>query len=241
MSETSSSKAIAEAPERARLAYHHPMVRMRARAHHGLKAFDPIKLVVLGYLAYMMAGWGLLSLPVSQPAGVEVGALDNLFIAASAVSTTGLVTVDPGTSYSAFGQAVILILIQAGGLGYMTFSSFVAISLSTRMSRFRHQVTSTAFALPTGFEPRRFIRRVVVFSLVAESLGALALWAAFVEAGVDDPVWSAVFHSVSAFCTAGFSLYATSFEGFASNVWVLVILSVLSLLGAIGFIVLSEW
>jgi len=94
------------------------------------KKADAAKLLLAGYLFYMLAGWGLLCLPVAQ--AVPVSALDNLFIASSAVSTTGLVTIDPGSSYSPFGQVVILLLIQLGGIGYMTFGSFLVLSLSHR-------------------------------------------------------------------------------------------------------------
>ena len=123
----------------------------------------------------MLAGWGLLCLPVAQ--AVPVSALDNLFIASSAVSTTGLVTIDPGSSYSPFGQVVILLLIQLGGIGYMTFGSFLVLSLSHRWTRFRETVTRAAFPLPSDFDAARFIRRVVYFTLSVEAAGGSAAMA----------------------------------------------------------------
>ena len=217
---------------------HDSFGRLVVRLRKGIRSRDPIRIVLLGYLLYMAAGWLLLSLPWAMEAPVP--AIDNLFIAVSAVSTTGLVTVDPGSSYTLFGEAVILLLIQAGGLGYMTLSSFVFLSLKGGLSHHRERMAGTTFALPAGFNSARFIRNVVVFTLVAEAVGAACLYGLFRTAGVEDAPWSAIFHSVSAFCTAGFSLYANSFEGFRGNAGILIVISLLSYLGAIGFIVASE-
>ena len=199
---------------------------------------DTGKLLVFGYALYMIVGWALLSLPISQSASSS--SLDTLFIAASAVSTTGLVTVDPASSFSFFGELVILLLIQAGGIGYMTISSFVAVSIEHRLSPERSRMVRTTFPMPSDFKPARFVRDVVVFTLLVEAVGAAILYFLFLNAGVDGALWSAVFHSVSAFCTAGFSLNATSFEAFSGHFGILATLSALSLFGAIGFIVISE-
>ncbi|MGP1275395.1 MAG: TrkH family potassium uptake protein [Caulobacterales bacterium] len=198
---------------------------------------DAAQLLLGGYLFYMLAGWGLLSLPIAQ--ATPVSSLDNLFIASSAVSTTGLVTVDPGSSYTLFGEIVILLLIQLGGIGYMTFGSFLVLSLSHRWTRFRETVTRAAFPLPSDFDAAAFIRRVVYFTLAVEAIGALLLWPMLAGAGVDNALWSAIFHSVSAFCTAGFSLFPNSFEDFTGHAGIVLTLSGLSYLGAIGFIVMT--
>lgn len=200
----------------------------------------PAKLLLLGYLTYIAAGWALLALPVAQEG--PLGPIDALFLAASAVSTTGLVTVDPGSVLSGFGEAVILALIQIGGLGYMTIGSFAVLAVQHRLSGMRAHTLKAAFNLPPDVQPAAFLRAVVLFTLVCEAAGAAALYPMLVSAGDPAPLWSAVFHAVSAFCTAGFSLYATSFEGFAAHPGVLLVLSVLSLLGAMGFlIVLDGW
>ena len=107
---------------------HDQIARLLIRLRKGVRGRDPIRLVLFGYLLYMGAGWILLSLPAAQEH--PVSAIDNLFMAVSAVSTTGLVTVDTGGAYSTLGEVVILPLIQAGGLGYMTLSSFVVLSLN---------------------------------------------------------------------------------------------------------------
>ncbi|MBN2023314.1 MAG: hypothetical protein JW809_11045 [Pirellulales bacterium] len=201
-----------------------------------LVRLHPAKLALLGYLSYIMMGWLLLCLPFSQR-GEGAPCLDHLFTATSAVSTTGLGTVSTSDCYSATGQVIILALIQLGGIGYMTFGSFVVLSRKSPLSETRREVSQTVFSLPKSFRIDKFIRSVVVFTLIIEAAGVAALYAVFQRAGVSAPLWSAIFHSVSSFCTAGFSLYNTSFEGFQGDFWLNVIVSVLSYLGAIGFIV----
>ncbi len=180
----------------------------------------------------------MLSLPVAQ--SLPVGWLDNLFTAVSAVSTTGLVTVDPGTSYTLMGEVVILLLMQAGGLGYMTVGSFSYLSFQNRLTSVRARGARAAFNLPASLNVTQFLRSVVVFTLAVEAVGALALWWLFAQAGVDAPLWQAVFHSASAFCTAGFSLFATGFEPFVGNPGIVAVISVLSILGAMGFLLVVD-
>lgn len=199
---------------------------------------NPSKILLLGYLSYVLIGWVMLCLPFSQVDSVN--ALDNLFIATSAVSTTGLVTVDPGTSYSFLGELVILILIQLGGIGYMTFGSFIILSTRQKMSGFRAEMCKKTFALPHDFSIARFIKLVVAFTLIIELLGAVALYAIFEYNDVEASIWQAIFHSISAFCTAGFSLNSNSFEDYADNTYLNIIIAALSYLGAIGFIVVAD-
>ena len=197
------------------------------------------KLLLLGYLSYMVLGWALLSLPVSQ--GVPVSGLDTLFIATSAVSTTGLVTVDPGGSFTFFGELVILLLVQMGGLGYMTIGSFVVLQIAHRFDRLRAETTRRAFNLPEGVDPAGFVKAVVAFTLICEAIGAVVLFFLFRAEGVEDALWSAIFHSVSAFATAGFSLNSNSFESFYDHPGIVLTISALSLLGAMGFLIVVDF
>jgi len=206
----------------------------------GLYAFvvrlHPAKLALLGYLSYVIIGWSLLCLPFAQK-DQGVKPLDNLFTATSAVSTTGLVTVSVSDDYSLWCQIIVLILIQLGGIGYMTFGSFVILSRKSSLSEARSEIGKTVFSLPKSFRIDNFIRSVIIFTVVIETLGALSLYPVFKEANMPTPLWSAVFHSISSFCTAGFSLYNNSFEAFSGNFWLNIVVSILSYLGAIGFIV----
>lgn len=210
----------------------------RLRLQAAIVQTNPAKLLLFGYLSYILLGWCLLSLPFAQAA--PVGAIDNLFTATSAVSTTGLVSVDPGKTYSLFGQIVILALIQVGGLGYMTVGSFLVLAATDRMSRLRRETTRKAFNLPDHISPRTFIRSVILFTVGCEIVGALLLFAQFRAAGVDNALWQAVFHAVSAFCTAGFSLFSDSLVGFRDHAGILLTLSALSILGAMGFLIVVD-
>ncbi|MER0238628.1 potassium transporter TrkG [Fulvimarina sp. MAC8] len=203
------------------------------------KRAGPAKLLMLGYLSYMVIGWILLCFPWAHE-GEPVSVLDNFFMAVSAVSTTGLITVDPGTSYTFLGELVILLLIQFGGLGYMTMSSFAFLAIQARLSDTQEKTARTAFALPANLSPGFFIRSVVFFTFATELIGAACLYPFFVAEDVDQPLWSAVFHSISAFCTAGFSLNADSFESFSDDVGINIVISVLSILGAMGFIIVAD-
>ncbi|MCK6459392.1 MAG: potassium transporter KtrB [Planctomycetes bacterium] len=213
-------------------------------ARTGVRAFvarlHPTALVLLGYLWYIAAGWLLLCLPLCQK-GPGAGPLDNLFIAASAVSTTGLTTVSVADSYSLPGQLVVLALIQLGGVGYMTLGSFFTLSRRNGLSPVRLGIGRAVFSLPDSFRLDKFIRSVIRFTFAIELCGALALYPLFRRAGVDAPLWNAVFHSVSAFCTAGFGLSNTSFEAFAADPWMNGVLAALSYLGAVGFIVVVDF
>jgi trk system potassium uptake protein TrkH len=199
----------------------------------------PAQQLTLGFLSYVVIGVTLLSLPMSQ--AQPVAFLDNLFGVTSAMSTTGLVTVSTGPSYTFFGELVHLLLFQLGGIGYMTVSSFIILAYGRSLGRVRTGVLSAGFTLPHYFRIDRFVLQVVIFTFLIESVGAAVLYAEFRAAGMPDALWSAVFHSVSAFATAGFGLYPNSLEDFKHNVPVNLTISALCYAGSIGFIVLQDF
>jgi trk system potassium uptake protein TrkH len=213
------------------------------RTLHGIRNFlvgvHPLRLALLGYVSYILLGWILLCLPFAQR-GPGADAVDAVFTSTSAVSTTGLVTVDISRSYSLFGQGVILALIQLGGIGYMTLSSFVILSRKRNLSDWRKGIGNVIFSLPTSFRIDKFIKSVVLFTVIIEGAGAAILYVLFTREHQPNALWSAVFHSVSSFCTAGFSLNSNSLESFVGNFWVNFVVGALSYLGAVGFIVFVD-
>lgn len=213
--------------------------RLASRYGALLSSCSVIRLLVIGYGSYVLLGTLLLWLPWSneQPGATFV---DHLFTSTSAVSTTGLATVATADTYTFFGELVVLALIQLGGLGYMTVSSFVVMAVSGDLSTLRHRVATNALSLPAGFQVAAFLRLVIWFTLIIEGLGAVALYPVFVAHGSPQPVWDSLFHSVSSFCTAGFGLRSNSFEDYRGDVWLNFVVTVLSYLGAIGFIVLHD-
>lgn len=219
---------------------HREYLRLWVGCRNFIRRMHPAKLVLLGYASYIILGWLLLCLPLSQK-GPGAPALDHLFIATSAVSTTGLATFSIADNYTLFGQLIVLLLIQVGGIGYMTFGSFVILAGRRKLSRTRTDIGKTVFSLPESFDLAYFIKGVIAFTMLIEIVGAVCLFLVFRSAGQPDALWSAIFHSISAFCTAGFSLYNNSFEGYAGNFWLNATISGLSYLGAIGFIVCVDF
>lgn len=203
-----------------------------------LVTYDPTRVLVIGYLSYMVSGFLLLLFPFFRTR--DVGIIDTLFVAVSAVSTTGLSPLDVGSTYNFGGELVILLLIQLGGIGYMTLGSFIVLQTGHMLSKSREKLTRTAFPLPESFNISLFLKSVVFYTLAIEFVGAFLLYFSFINTDIENPAWSAVFHSVSAFCTAGFSLNSDSFSEYALNYRINFILAALSTLGAIGFIVVAD-
>lgn len=216
-------------------------MRIPATIQERYQRLHPARQVALGYLAYMVIGWLLLCLPFMHQAP-DLRALDHLFTSMSALSTTGLTTISTADSYTWLGELVILLLIQIGGIGYMTFGSFLVLGRADALPPERAGIARTAFGLPASFPVGRFIRDLIQFTLIVEAIGALFLYGNLRNLGlpIGHAVWSAAFHSVSAFCTAGFSLYNNSFESYVGHVEINLVISVLGYLGAIGFIVWTD-
>jgi trk system potassium uptake protein TrkH len=193
-----------------------------------------VKTVLVSYLLYVLVSWIVLQLPICHIQNIS--ALDNLFTAISATSTTGLATVDIGTTYSFLGQLIILLIVQAGGIGYMTLNTFIVLSTASKLSSCKKNWISATFSLPPEFNIRQFLVHSVLFTLFCELVGALYLSVFFFQKGIEHYVWNGVFHSVSAFCTAGLSLFSDSFTNFRGDFGVNFGLFTLSILGAVGFI-----
>ncbi|MBK7428655.1 MAG: potassium transporter TrkH [Saprospiraceae bacterium] len=204
-------------------------------------SLSPQQNLLYGFLMYTFFGWLLLCMPFLQ--NQKVSALDNLFIATSAISTTGLATVSVFDNYNWFGQFIIMLLIQIGGVGYMTFTSFVLLSNKNKLTHWHQRVLNAEFSMPKGFEIKDFLKSVIIFTIIIEMLGAVCFYIAFTRAGVEHnfAIWSGIFHSVSSFCTAGFGLYNDSFEQFADNTSINTIISILSICGSLGFIVVTDF
>lgn len=188
----------------------------------------------------MLLGWGLLSLPIAYrdepPSGI-----DNLFIALSAVTTTGLTTVPIATTYSTFGHVVIFLLMQIGGIGYMTVGSFAILASRKELPGANEDMVRVVYDLPEGLSTKKFVRNVILFTLGIELIGFLLLWLQFANAGVELSAWQALFHSVSAFCTSGLSLFPNSLEGFRDHTGVTTTIGLISLVGAAGFLVVTDF
>ncbi|MBN2499050.1 MAG: ATPase [Deltaproteobacteria bacterium] len=219
------------------------MMRERlAGVREAVASLSPEGLLVGGFGGLVVAGTLLLWLPWARSGSTSL--LDALFTATSAVCVTGLVVVDTGTDYTAFGQIVILLLIQAGGIGVMIFAGLAFLLLGHRLSlRARAALGSSMLQRDVASELRSIFGRILRFVLVAEGAGAVLIFIGLLPArGVAHAAYSAIFHSVSAFCNAGFSLYPDSLSGFRGNPLVLFTVMGLIVLGGIGHpVVVDVW
>lgn len=203
----------------------------------------PARLIVGAYTALMAIGTGLLLLPGATAPGQRTSILDALFTAASAVSITGLAVVDTGTHWSLFGQLVILILMQVGGLGIMTLATLVTVIVSGRLAlrdRLLAQAETRAVSLTNI---RRLLRDVVLFSLIAESIAALILgvwFATYYQMPPARAFYYGIFHSVSAFNNAGLALYPDSLTRYVGDPVVCITVCLAVIIGGIGFPVVFE-
>ncbi len=201
---------------------------------------SPLRKVLLGYLIISLLGWGLLSLAVTP--GESVAAIDHLFVAVSALTTTGLTTIDVADSYTWWGESVTLLLLQVGGIGFMSFTAIVLLPRPDPKSGKSENdgMIAKDYAIPEDVSPRLFIRNVIQFTVVAEIIGALVLSVCFYRVGETEPVWNGIYTAVSAFCTAGFSLFSDSLVGYREHWVVNVAIMLLSLFGAFGFLFYTD-
>jgi len=196
--------------------------------------------LVWGFFLYTLVGFVLLTIPLFHK--TNVGILDNLFISTSAISTTGLVTVSVFDSYNIFGQFIIMGLFQIGGIGYMTLTTYYLLFTTKRITHWHNKLIGAEFTLPKTIKIKDFIKSVVIFTVIMETLGAICFYIAFKQTGMETfkALWFSIFHSVSAFCTAGFSLFNNSFESYSDNNFINTIISVLAIAGSLGFIVITD-
>ena len=200
--------------------------------------------VIAGAFATAVAvGTALLSLPIATAGPGRADLLTALFHATSAVCVTGLVTVDTGTYWSGFGQAVILACIQAGGLGIMTLATLLALLVSRRLGLRARLIAQAETKALSAADVRRVIRRVVVFSLATEAVVAVVLGVRF-AVGYDQSLPSAayygVFHAISSFNNAGFGLKADSLIQYVADPTISLTICAAVILGGLGFPVVFE-
>jgi trk system potassium uptake protein TrkH len=194
---------------------------------------------VLSFIGIILIGSLLLYLlPGAKAPGARLPLVDAVFTATSATCVTGLITVDTGSHFSRFGQTIIMILFQLGGLGLMTFAAFFAIALGRGMGLREREVMRGVLNLRVGGSIVRVVIGILLFTLLVEAISALCLYGRW--SGTPGAGFSAVFHAISAFCNAGFSLHADSLEGFVTDPVVNWIVMAEIVIGGLGFGVLLD-
>ena len=204
------------------------------------------QIIAFGFLLLILTGTALLMLPAANRGNASAGFSDCFFTATSAVCVTGLVVRDTFTCWSPFGQAVILCLIQIGGMGVVTTASAIVFVSGRKIGMIQRNVMQEAISAPQVGGIVRLTRFIVITALAIELAGAAALMPAFVPMyGWGRGIWFSIFHAISAFCNAGFDLMGArapfaSMTGFAQNALVNVTLILLITVGGIGFLVWDD-
>lgn len=204
---------------------------------------NPSKTLVLGFAVIILIGTFLLSLPIATQDGKGISILNALFTATSATCVTGLVVVDTGTTFSTFGQLVILALIQLGGLGFMTFGTFLFMMLGKRISLKERLVLKESLNSVTHAGTVRLVIRIFAFTIITELIGAIILSIRFsFDMPIGKAIYFGLFHAISNFNNAGFDLMGgfRSLTAYADDPIVVLTICTLITLGGLGFIVIND-
>ncbi|HZH93891.1 MAG TPA: TrkH family potassium uptake protein [Tissierellaceae bacterium] len=202
---------------------------------------NPPRVLALGFLGLILFGSVLLNLPVASADGNSIGFLDALFTSASAVCVTGLIVVNTATYWSVFGKVVILFLIQIGGLGIMTMATMVALIMGKKISLKERLIIKEQMNQETMSGMVKLTLYVILLTFAIEAIGAIILSFRFVpEYGLTKGIWFSVFHSISAFCNAGFDITGNSLMSYTDSPLTIMTLSGLIIIGGTGFSVLID-
>ena len=205
-----------------------------------------VQIIALGFFLIIMTGTILLMLPVSTKNGQGAGFLEALFTATSASCVTGLVVQDTSTYWSSFGQAIILTMIQIGGLGFMTIATMFFMLLRRRVLLRGREILTESISVNQVGGIMRLEKKILIGTFLIEGVGALLLMIRLVPLYGKQGVWMSVFHSVSAFCNGGFDLMGqhtgpySSLTGFVDDWLVNMVIMALIVIGGVGFVVWDD-
>lgn len=204
------------------------------------RKLTPQAILVLGFSFAILIGAVLLSLPFAS-SNASLPFVDSLFTAASATCVTGLIVVDTGSFFSIYGQIIILVLIQIGGLGIMSFSILFLFYLRGRLGIGSREIIEETLSTFSNIDVASLLKSVFIFTFTIESIGAVLLTIRFmIDMPFDQALFTGIFHSISAFCNAGFSTFSDSLKGYRTDIFVNIVMMLLIISGGLGFIVLYE-
>lgn len=199
----------------------------------------PIRLLLLGYIGIALIGALLLCLPHMHKHPITF--LQAFFTATSAISMTGLTVLNTGLDFTLAGQVLILILIQLGGLGYISIAMFIYILMRKKISFDHKTLLKESLIYPTMDGLIGFLRKILFFVFLAEIIGALLLFFEFkLQMPLGKAIWSAIFHSVSAFNNAGFSTFPDGLLPYRDDFWINIVITSLIIMGGLGYFVIFE-
>ena len=217
-------------------------MRIAQRKKNLLKTISPARIIVSSFALIIFTGACLLTLPVASNNGRSIGFLDALFTATSATCVTGLVIADTLTQWTVFGQIVILLLIQAGGLGIVTLTTFFSVLLGRKISMKGKILAQESISDYSFADVLRMIKSVIRITVTVEMIGALLLATSFVPKYGAWGIYMSAFHAVSAFCNAGFDIIGgyRSLTQFNGDPVVIYTIALLIITGGLGFIVWKD-
>lgn len=198
-----------------------------------------VLVIIAPYLSIIIIGALLLMLPVSTHTG-SIEPENALFTSVSAITVTGLIVVDTSTYFTFFGQLVILMLLQCGGLGFMLFSTLIILLVGKSISLREKIIIENDFTTGTYKSIKELIKKVFLLTLGFELIGSIILFFQFSNMQLKTRIFSSIFHSISAFCNAGFSTFSNSLENYTNNPGINITFAVLIISGGLGFLVLNE-
>jgi len=204
-----------------------------------MKHVSPPQILILGFLSFILAGMMLLMTPFATVSGIS--AVDALFTATSAVCVTGLIVKDTPHDFTFFGKVVILLLIQLGGLGYMTSATIISLVVGKKIGLSERLIMKEALNVLSLEGIVKFTKVVLIVTVTIEALGALVLTMRFLpDTGPGQAACLGIFHAVSAFNNAGFSLFSDNLVLYRGDLVVNLVITTLIIIGGIGFIVMSD-
>ncbi|MCP4216124.1 MAG: hypothetical protein GY765_15855 [bacterium] len=195
--------------------------------------------IISTFLSTILFGAFFLMLPFSTVSGT-IAMEDAFFTAASAVTVTGLIVVDTATYFTPFGQTIILVLLQIGGLGFMTFSTFTLLLMGKKFSLKEKNLIENDFTAGNYKHMKDLLKKVFIMTFGIELTGAAILYWQFSHLKGAFRVFASIFHSISAFCNAGFSIFSRNFEEYTAAWGINITLMLLIILGGIGFLVIND-
>lgn len=217
------------------------------RSRNPLLRLNPPQVLAVGFLIMILAGAGLLSVPAASSSGQAMPFMDALFMAASATCVTGLSVLNPGVDLTTYGQLVLIALVQIGGIGFMTVATLIALVFRRRITFRERLILQETMSQNSTEGIIRLVRKVVLYAIVIESVGALLLFIRFAfEMPLGQAAYFGAFHSVSIFNNAGFDLFgaiqgrAGSLIHYVDDPFVNLVAMPMILLGGLGFIVIAD-
>lgn len=202
-------------------------------------SWSPPQILIVTFVFLILFGAGLLMLPMATTNGINF--IDALFTSTSAMTVTGLIVLDTATAFTMFGQVVIMLLIQLGGLGIMTFAVFIYIAVGKKIGLKHRLIIKQALNQSAIGGVVKLAKRLIIFSLIIEGIAAVFLSIRWVpEYGWFEGIYASVFHSISAFNNAGFSIWSDSLSGYVIDPAVNIVITLLFIIGGIGFTVVFD-